>query len=142
VTKEQPSRFIKIDQHRQPLPDDASEWVAVLEPARNLMWSVAETKQLTWKKAKAAAEKLQTAGFSDWRLPTVEELFCLADRTRTSPAIDIRYFPECKSDWYWTGTLWASSPSDYAWVVYFDNGSSYYSYQYYEGFVRAVRASQ
>src|SRR5579872_5755959 len=79
---DKPSRFIKIDQNRQPLPDDATEWAAVLEPARNLMWSVAETKGLTWKKAKAAAEKLQIAGFSDWRLPSVEELFRLADRTR------------------------------------------------------------
>src|SRR5690242_15993661 len=73
-----PPRFVRVgDTH-------------VEEPARKLMWTHT-LGEAPFKKAqalidKANAEKL--GGFDDWRLPTVEELFCLADRSRHSPAID------------------------------------------------------
>ena len=49
-----------------------------------LIWSKADVtaKSVTHKKAEAACKKLDLAGHNDWRLPTVEELFLLADRAR------------------------------------------------------------
>jgi Protein of unknown function (DUF1566) len=135
-------KFTKIGAKGETLADDATEWVAVLDKATALIWTVKETKRLPWEKAQAAVAKLDTAGFKDWRLPTVEELFLLADRTRVSPAIDTAYFPDCKSDWYWTSTPYASSPGVCAWLVYFFNGSAYWYDRDYDGYVRAVRASQ
>jgi hypothetical protein len=136
------SRFTKVGADGAKLADDATDWVAVLDNTTSLIWTVKETKPLTWKKAKAAVEKLDTAGFTDWRLPTVEELFLLADRTKHSPAIDTAFFPDCKSEWYWTGTPAAYSPGVCAWVVYFYHGDAYWCSQDYGSCVRAVRASQ
>lgn len=136
------SKFTKIGADGEKLADDAAEWVAVLDNTTNLVWTVKETTRLNWKKAAAAVQKLDTAGFTDWRLPTVEELFMLADRTKYSPAIDTAYFPDCKSDWYWTSTPAASSPGGCAWFVYFYGGVSLWGLHGCDFQVRAVRASQ
>ena len=136
------SRFTKIDAEGAKLGDDATEWVAVLDNTTHLLWTVKETKPLTWKKAQTTVAKLDVAGFTDWRLPTVEELFMLADRTKYSPAIDTAFFPDCKSEWYWTSTPAASSPVVSAWGVGFGNGNALWNGQVSDGRVRAVRASQ
>lgn len=135
-------RFIKIGEDGERLAADAAKWLAVLDTTSNLMWDAGESKRLTFKKAQTYVGKLDVAGFKDWRLPSVEELFCLADRTRVDPAIDTAFFPDCKSDWYWSGTLWANSPGDCAWYVYFSYGGSACGGQTYDYYVRAVRASQ
>ncbi|HHD81875.1 MAG TPA: DUF1566 domain-containing protein [Campylobacterales bacterium] len=55
------------------------------------------------------------------RLPTIEELYYLADVTqKDSPKIDNDYF-DIKADWYWSSTPYRDN-SDAAWVVYFNNG--------------------
>jgi hypothetical protein len=136
------NRFIKLDARGQPLADDATEWVAVLDAQTNLIWDAGETKALVWKKAMEHPKSLTIAGFTDWRLPTVEELFCLADRTKVKPAIDTAFFPKCMGSWYWSSTVDASSPGGYAWGVYFLYGLSDCGSQYYEGLVRAVRSRQ
>ena len=133
--------FRKISQDGRMLPADASEWVAVLDTKSNLMWAVEVLPRQTFAAAGKSVRKLRTAGFADWRVPTIEELFCLADRTRRWPAIDTGYFPETPPDWFWSSTVDAASPSDYAWGVRFVNGSSDWVSQYYEGFVRAVRSA-
>ena len=133
--------FRKISQDGLWVPNDASEWVAVLDTKSNLMWAVEVLPQQTFAAAAESVAKLRTARFADWRVPTVEELFCLADRTRCGPAIDTDYFPETPSDWFWSSTVEASSPSVYAWGVYFGYGYSDWRNQYSEGFVRAVRSA-
>jgi hypothetical protein len=136
------TRFTKIAVDGAKLGEDATEWVAVLDNTTQLIWTVKETKPLTWKKATATVAKLDTAGFTDWRLPTVEELFLLADRSNYNPAIDTAFFPDCKSEWYWTSTPAAGSPDVCAWVVYFGRGFAGWYGQGGDARVRAVRASQ
>jgi len=135
-------RFIKIGEDGALLPPDAAEWVAVLDTKTNLMWAVEVLSRRPYKEALEAPKSLATAGFTDWRLPTVEELFCLADRTRYEPAIDTDYFPETPSSWFWASTVDASSPFDCAWYVSFSYGYSSWDFQGSEGFVRAVRPGQ
>ena len=107
----------------------------------NLMWHKASSPdRLNFKDAEAYCKALTTAGHTDWRLPTVEELFLLADRSRFNPAIDTAAFPTCKSDWYWSSSPFASSPADYAWIVYFNGGHAHYSNRDLTAFVRAVRS--
>jgi hypothetical protein len=108
----------------------------------NLMWSKAtlSDKCITHKKAEKICADLDLAGQSDWRLPTVEELFALADRSRKQPAIDTDAFPDTKSDWYWTSTISAWS-SGYAWIIHFSSGSASGLHRDdYDAFVRAVRS--
>lgn len=137
-------KLTKISAEGLDLTDDATQWVAVRMEhellARPLIFSVAEKKAKNWKAAKKHAEGLDLCGWQ-WRLPTVEELFLLADRTKFNPAIDKDFFPDCESDWYWTDTV-AASPSGYAWGVYFSHGSSSWYDQDDVGWVRAVRAGQ
>jgi len=142
------ARFIKIGENGKQLTPSAKAWVAVLDTQTKLMWAAEPVIVDDWKSAteKRVAKELKAskvAGKSGWRIPTVEELFLLADRTRTErPAIDVTFFPDCPSDWFWTSTTYAPSPGDCAWHVYFCNGSAGWSYRYYGGFVRAVRARQ
>ena len=133
-------RFIKIDAGGLMRHANTTEWVAVHDTLSCLMWTVEVLPRQTFQSARERVAKLTTAGFTDWRLPTVEELFCLADRTRSDPAIDTGFFPNTPSGWFWSGTVDASSPSDCAWYVNFGNGSSYWYHQNSEGFVRAVRS--
>jgi hypothetical protein len=112
----------------------------VIDHSTGLMWSKATiAKGKTWAEAKAAAEAVRLGGYTDWRLPTRAELITLVDDTRSNPAIDTTQF-DCESDWYWTSTPLASSPSVCAWFVYFYDGSAYYLRQHDLGRVRAVRS--
>jgi hypothetical protein len=113
----------------------------VTDTRSGLTWSKATLcdEEVTQHQAEKICAELDLAGHTDWRLPTVDELFALADRTRYSPAIDDEAFPNTQSDWYWTSTVTAWS-SGCAWFVCFNYGSaSYYLRDDDSAFVRAVR---
>ena len=130
---------IKIGHDGAELARDAGGHAAVLVPAAGLMWASATLpKSMPHAAAEAACKALTLAGFNDWRLPTVEELFALADRTRYRPAIDTDLYPGTKSDWYWSASAAASAPADFAWLVDFGYGNSYCYLRYDDAFVRAV----
>jgi hypothetical protein len=136
------SHFLKIGADGASLAHDATDNVAVVDTRTNLMWSAADVsdKQLDFADAGKACAELSLAGFSDWRLPTVEELFLLADRSKFNPAIDTDAFPATKVDWYWSSTVDAESPSVFAWIVLFHYGLSYLYLQHGRARVRAVRS--
>ncbi len=135
------NRFSKIDEQGHTLADDATAWVAVYDSTTGLMWSASDAaeSELNHDAATVACKELNLAGATDWRLPTVEELFALVDRSRQEPAIDITYFPTCHSDWYWASTpaAWSSSS---AWCVFFSYGFADSYRRDSECFVRAVRS--
>lgn len=109
----------------------------------------AKTAQLEWSDTLLngesvnyeAAEKAVAALGPSWRLPTVNELFSIVDRSRHDPAIDTSKFPDTKSKAYWTSEEcdWDSSA---VWIVYFYGGDVGYLHRSYGGCVRAVRSSQ
>ena len=114
----------------------------VTDTTLNLMWSKATLNddEVNHEQAEKLCAELSLGGHADWRLPTIEELFALADRTKEAPAIDTEAFPDTKSDWYWSSTItaWASSC---AWFVYFGYGVASGSRRGYNlAFVRAVRS--
>ena len=74
------------------------------------------------------------------RLPTIDELFALADRTKYAPAIDTEAFPDTANDWYWTDTPCAWNTSA-VWVVAFGDGDAYGGPRSDLACVRAVRSS-
>lgn len=64
-------------------------------------------------------------GFSDWRMPTVEELQMIVDYSRKYPAIDTTapgYFPRTVNDLYWSASPYAANVTN-AWIVSFFDGA-------------------
>lgn len=60
-------------------------------------------------------------GFSDWRLPSKIELQELVNYNTFTPAIDIDYFPNTKSSFYWSNTLDVDDEGS-IWAVDFNVG--------------------
>jgi len=90
-----------------------------------LIWEVKTTANkdttYTWTDAVKYADNLTLGGYSDWRLPTVEELFYIVHRDKNNPSIDTEYFPNTASGVYWTATE-DVAVSNSAWNVDFDKG--------------------
>ncbi|MCL6583859.1 MAG: DUF1566 domain-containing protein [bacterium] len=93
----------------------------VSDVASGLMWQQETVGPMSWEEALRYCEGLALGGYSDWRLPTVNELQFLVDYSRYNPAIDPNSFPGTKSSGYWSSTVNHCSP-DNAWYVSFDYG--------------------
>jgi hypothetical protein len=111
-------------------------------PALGLMFTKATLckKEVTHAGAEKLCAECDAGGHSDWRMPTLQELFAIADHSQQDPAIDQEFFPDTKSDWYWTSTPTAWS-SALAWCVDSDGGVVCSLHRGFNlAFVRAVRA--
>ena len=79
-------------------------------------------------------------GYTDWRLPTKEELEGIL-ASSGSPKIDTTWFPNTQQ----ASSYWSSSPyvgySYLTWYVYFNDGSVYYYLRVSNNYVRLVRCS-
>ncbi len=92
-----------------------------------LMWQKSPGEKVTWEDAKRNAESLNLGGYTDWRVPTIKELYSLISfqgQTGTSianaiPYINTKYFDfeygdtskgeryiDCQ---YWSGTQYVST---------------------------------
>ena len=92
----------------------------VIDPTASLMWKRCSEGQtndnnctgsatgLTWQNALDRANNVNNnggyAGFSDWRLPNVEELRSLVRRDSQSPSINSTIFPNVDNVNYWSNT--------------------------------------
>jgi len=113
----------------------------VTDTSTGLMWQQATAPgTYTWDQAISYCGSLSLAGYTDWWLPTIDELKSLVD-TRYRPTIDPTYFPDTAASWYWSSTTHVSN-TNYAWNVYFDFGYVSYPNKNYAGYVRAVRGGQ
>ena len=86
------------------------------------MWARTDNgTDIDWPSADAYCEKLPLAGYSDWRLPTIDELETLYD-----PNVDARY--KIRSPFKLTACCpWSSDKegSDSAWHFNFPYGKRY-----------------
>jgi hypothetical protein len=93
---------------------------------------------MSWANALTNCEALVYAGYSDWRLPNIKELQSIAEYGRNNPAINIAYFPNTRTSYYWTATTYFGNTA-YAWIVYFYSGSITYTTKTSLYYVRPVR---
>jgi hypothetical protein len=114
-------------------------WV---DSATGLMWAAKDNgKDVSWKGAVKYCRDLRLAGYSDWRLASIDELQGIFDKSTESPG------ENPKSKWhdaeptkfhvkgnvFLTGTQWSSTqriddrghPSGYAWRFDFNDGQQF-----------------
>lgn len=78
-------------------------------------------------------------GYSDWRMPTVEEIYSIGHQGRVDPAIDVEYFPNTLGLRHWTANSSAAVPQ-LAWYMYFSDASISYTDKSNKSYVRLVRS--
>lgn len=88
---------------------------------------------------KNAVNASKLCGYTNWRLPTTDELLSLVDRSAATGAmVDATWFPNV-GDRYWSSSPYADLAAN-AWFVNFSNGSVGNSDRYGSNFqVRLVR---
>ncbi|MBM2837512.1 MAG: hypothetical protein HW415_137 [Deltaproteobacteria bacterium] len=107
-----------------------------------LIWQKQDNnKTRDWSNAMSYCDGLILAGYSDWRLPSKDELETLVDRSKSSPSIDTTFFPNTISSVYWSSTTYAGLTTN-AWYVNFDYGYTFYNNKTNTYYARCVRGGQ
>ena len=98
-----------------------------------LVCSISDLGNANWNSAKQLCDNYNEAGFSDWRLPTKDELQLIY------LLFHWRQIGDFASGYYWSSAEYDVS-AEYAWVQYFGNGEQDYAGKNIRYNVRAVRA--
>jgi hypothetical protein len=111
----------------------------VTDRATGLMWQKnGSLKGMTWAEAKEYVNKLNSdrfAGYSAWRLPTIEELASLLKSKKANDNLHIDPIFSGKQKFCWSADTFAP---DIAWYVSFKAGMIRHIYHFFYH-VRAVR---
>ncbi len=113
-----------------------------------LMWQQEDDGVIrNWGDGQKYCSSLDLGGYSDWRVPTLEELESIIDKSYT-PTIDTSYLKNIKSDdyrssekkmAYWSSTKKTSNDA-FAWGVIFQDGTSGNGSIDNLNYIRCVRA--
>ena len=98
----------------------------VVDKDTGMMWQDSSIiVKKNYSDAISYCEDLSISGYSDWRLPNIDELMSISDKSRYKPAIK-KIFKNTKNDYYWSSSKYKGNSSK-AWIVNFYNGydSSY-----------------
>jgi hypothetical protein len=101
-----------------------------------LMWQDDEASKIvkkTWTEAIDYCESLSFAGFDDWRLPNLNELYSIGDNSTIK-----NIFVNVSPSYYWSSTTNASNTS-IARNVFFLNGNDSNGNKRDNNYVRCVR---
>lgn len=118
--------------------DDTKD--VVVDRRTNLMWqddANTKTTKYTWENAITYCENISHGDHDDWRLPNINELFYLADRSNYNPTLSSK-FDNISNSYYWSSTTDASDTTK-AWIVYFGNGGDNGNAKSDVEYVRCVR---
>ena len=110
----------------------------VKDSVTNLEWQDdAIGDRMKWREAIDDCKGFELGNYNDWRLPNINELKSIIDRSRYNPAI-VSIFEHTSTDNYWSSTTNKYS-YDYAWNVFFFAGYVYGSPKDDDKYVRCVR---
>ena len=128
--------YTKLDDSGNVLVDSAFEWAMVRDEVTGLIWEVKTDDRsihdidniYTWQDAQdvfiSGLNNDNFGGHSDWRLPTIKELFTIADKGLVDPAINIAYFPNImlsREGFFWSATAYVDDLA-YVWFLDFLDG--------------------
>jgi hypothetical protein len=103
-----------------------SNWssAAVLDRETGLVWEQSpSTTGANWYNQSFHCMNLNTGGRTGWRLPTIQELLSLVDRSQSNPALPSGHpFGNVQSSNYWSATTLAFGATG-AWLVAFNDGN-------------------
>jgi hypothetical protein len=111
-----------------------------IDKRSNVMWqddSYAKELKLNWYKAGEYCKKLSLGGFSNWRLPSYDELMKIVDYSKAFPAVKSE-INNVSSKSYWTSTS-AVKNSLYARTVDFATGGDVIAHKPEETHTRCIR---
>ena len=129
----------------------------------NLIWSDRSSNEINWSSAKEYCKNLSEGGYTDWRLPNIDELRTLIQNhsgTQSGGSCPISekagklagrdWTNDCRTrdgsnfsklgdvGWFWSSSTLSDNP-DFAWRVDFDFGNVYGHSKSYHNYVRCVR---
>jgi len=109
-----------------------------IDPSTGMMWAGKDNgKDVSWKHAVKYCRDLRLAGYSDWRLATLEELKGIYDKNanapgRAGPGTGRPFTFHVKGNLFLTGNQWTSTqriidgqPSGFAWRFDFNQGRDF-----------------
>ncbi|MDD3320240.1 MAG: DUF1566 domain-containing protein [Paludibacter sp.] len=67
-----------------------------------LMWQKTDGGEMTYENAVNYVETSTLAGFTDWRLPTAQELFSIHHFDTNNPALNTTYFTKTLAEYWWS----------------------------------------
>jgi hypothetical protein len=147
VSEAEFKKVFRLNEDRKPLEYVQNDYVdngdgTVTDRATGLMWEKSGSKDyINYEKAKKYIEELnrkQFAGYSDWRLPTVDEMTSLLEPEKQSNGDYINPIFDSKQWWCWSADTvkgWMA-----AWLVYFLNGDVNWNNLFSNNYVRGVRS--
>ncbi len=142
--------YTKLDAGGGELPEEAPSWAMVRDNVTGLIWEVKTddgsvndmNNILDWEgAANDYINWLNTnhyCGYTDWRLPNIEELTSIVNFNKYDPALNRTYFPNTKSDLYWSST---TNEKGLAKVMDFFDGGFVAEDKRTSCYVRAVRGA-
>lgn len=171
-----PMSYTKLDANGNDLPDSATSWAMVRDNVTGLIWENKTNdgtihdrdNKYTWYDSNPetnggyrgtsgdgtdtedfikALNDAKFGGYSDWRLPTINELAYIVDNgiAEPGPTINKVYFTNTQASLYWTRTTY-SGATYLAWSMNFYNGGDYgyktSNEKNYAHYVMAVRGEQ
>ena len=116
-------------------------WAQCAEGLSGSACTVGEAANFTWEEALIRARDSVLAGYTDWRLPNLKELFSMVEERCVDPAINLAVFPNTPASYFWSASPSADS-SNFTWIVGFMNGGADYRSRYNYSQVRLVRSGQ
>ena len=112
----------------------------VLDTNTNLMWAAKDNGQnVNWANAKSYCENYRGGGYTDWRLPTQDELAGLYDKSETYKSdcggnVHLTELIRLSCHWVWAAETRGSNAA----LFNFYLGEPYWNPQSYDGNVRAL----
>jgi len=111
----------------------------VIDNITKMMWQKSDdSKKRSWENAKKYCKTLHFAGFSDWRLPNIDELVSITDKNSVHPTI----YPEFKAKqvYYWSSSsVVKPNEKSNAWGVLFKYGYNRWNNKKEKNYARCVR---